>query len=95
MSAKRKYNELNLADNLAALADIKGGMSVRAVAAKYNISVGTVSRLSKREENLKDRVQNNESLKSTRPARVAGATATIDELSIELYELVPIRSRDS
>jgi hypothetical protein len=42
MSGKRKYTEKTLAEKAKALQDLDNGMSVRACAAKYFVSVGTI-----------------------------------------------------
>jgi hypothetical protein len=42
MSGKRKYTEKTLAEKAKALQDLDSGMYVRACAAKYFVSVGTI-----------------------------------------------------
>jgi len=45
MPNKRKYKKSTIVEKLKAIEDIKNGMSLRAVAEKYGISIGTVSNL--------------------------------------------------
>ncbi len=42
MSGKRKYTEKTLAEKAKALQDLDSGMSVKACAAKYFVSVDTI-----------------------------------------------------
>ena len=79
MSNKRKYSEPNDSEKLKDIEDLKNGMSVRAVALKYGISVGTVSNLKNQREKLLERVLRNESISRKRVSRLRGKPSILDE----------------
>jgi hypothetical protein len=52
MSGKRKYTEKTLVEKAKTLQDLDSGMSVRACAAKYSISIGTIINWKKKKSEI-------------------------------------------
>lgn len=70
---------LSILDKIKCNEDLKNGMSVRAVAKKYRISIGTASSLKKVGAELTNKISRNESLDKTRLCRLTGNAAILDE----------------
>ena len=87
MPNKRKYKESTVVEKLKAIEDIKNGMSLRAVAEKYGISIGTVSNWKNKKENLVESVLRNESIKRSKFSRLTGKFSILNE---RIYNWFPI-----
>jgi hypothetical protein len=74
MSGKRKYTEKTFAKKAKALQDLDSGMSVRACAAKYSISVGTIVNWKKNKSKIISFISEFTSL-SQKDLRESAATA--------------------
>jgi uncharacterized protein YjcR len=85
MSGKRKYTEKTFAKKAKALQDLDSGMSVRACAAKYSISVGTIVNWKKNKSKIISFISEFTSLSQKRLARVSGNSKVTDERVYEWF----------
>jgi hypothetical protein len=79
MSGKKKYTEKTLAEKAKALQDLDSGMSVRACAAKYFVSVGTIINWKNNKSEIISFIFEFTSLYQKRLAQVSGNNKVIDE----------------
>jgi hypothetical protein len=85
MSEKSKYTEKTLAQKAKALQDLDSGMSVRACAAKYFISVNTIVNWKKNKSEIINSISEFTNLSHKRPTRVNDNSKVIDERVYEWF----------
>jgi len=68
MNGKKKYTEKTLAKKAKTLQDLDSGMFVRACAAKYSVSVGTIINWEKNKSEIISSIFEFTSLSQKRPA---------------------------
>jgi transposase len=85
MSGKRKYTKKTLAEKAKALQDLDSGMSMRACAAKYSVSVNMIINWKKNKSEIISSNFEFTSLSQKRPARINNNDKVIDERVYEWF----------
>lgn len=77
--SKRKYNEITYSEKLLAIRELEGGTTQRAVAAKFDVALGTVANWFKNRKEIEEKASENVNPNSRRAIRVKDESTELDE----------------